>query len=146
VATPGASVVDTPAIARLAGAAQRILSRHPDVVAAYLYGSAARGEPAADLDVALLLRDGGMGSRELEELTARLEAEGTPHGPPLDVRVLAGTSPRFRANVLRDGQLLFEADRRARLAFEARAMSEWLDFKPTWLRMRQLMLERWASG
>jgi predicted nucleotidyltransferase len=116
------------------------------VLAAYLYGSAARGEPAADLDVAVLFRGVGADARELERLATQLQVEGAPDGPDLDVRPLAQTSPRFRANVLRDGYLLYEADRKARLEFEARALSEWLDFKPIWESMRRRMIERWTHG
>lgn len=138
--------MDEAAIERLAEAASRLCARHPAIVAAYLYGSAARGEPAADLDVALLFDERGVDAAELEALAARLEAEGAPQGPHLDVRPLRGANPRFRANMLRDGRLLYEADRTKRIAFEARAMSEWLDFQPTWERMRRLMFERWVHG
>jgi predicted nucleotidyltransferase len=41
---------------RLLRAARRVLGPRPDVVAAYLHGSAARGEPARDLDIALAFR------------------------------------------------------------------------------------------
>jgi hypothetical protein len=33
-----------------------------------------------------------------------------------------------------------------RIAFEAEAMIEWLDFKPTWQHMRAQMLQRWTHG
>ncbi len=94
----------------------------------------------------MLLGGAGLEAAELEALAARLQAEGAPNGPELDLRPLAGTSPRFRANVLRDGRLLYEADRNVRLDFEARTLSEWLDFKPTWERMRRRMFDRWARG
>lgn len=139
-------VVDAAAIQRLTKAAARVLSSRPEVAAAYLHGSAARGEPAADLDIAVLFNGTAPHAGELETLAAQLQAEGAPAGPELDVRPLAGTSPRFRANVLREGRLLYEADRTARLEFEARALSEWLDFKPTWERMRRRMFDRWAHG
>jgi predicted nucleotidyltransferase len=145
VSTGPRRVVDREAFERLRAAAERILSARPEVVAAYLYGSAARGEPAADLDVALLI-DGEVDFRRLEALAALLEAEGAPAGPSIDVRPLGGTSPRFRASVISDGRLLYEADRERRLAFEARSLAEWLDFKPTWERMRRRMLDRWANG
>ena len=137
--------VERASTTELSAAASQILPEYPEVTAAYLYGSAARGEPAADLDVALLLH-ARPDIERLEQLTARLQAEGAPNGPELDVRPLLGTSPRFRANVLREGRLLYEVDRRRRIEFEARALSEWLDFKPTWERMRRRMFDRWAGG
>jgi uncharacterized protein len=146
VDVPGKRVVDAGAIQRLTEAAERVLARQPDVVAAYLHGSAARGEPAADLDIAVLLRRAAPDLRELDALAAVLQAEGAPAGPQLDVRPLSGTSPRFRANVLREGRLIYEADRKARLDFEAQAYAEWLDFKPVWERMRGRMRDRWVHG
>ena len=136
----------TPAtIDRLREGAIRVFSQHPKVIAVYLYGSAARGEPAADLDVAVLC-EGSCVPLVLEAFASRLQQEAAPAGPDLDVRQLTGSSPRYRINVLRDGRLLYERDRQRRLEFEARSMSEWLDFKPTWERMRQRLFERWTHG
>jgi predicted nucleotidyltransferase len=146
VSAPAKRPVGRAAIEQLASAVARILSERPDVIAAYLYGSAARGEAAADLDIALLFRDADLDLRQLGELSARIQAEGAPDGPEVDLRPLAGTGPRFRANVLREGRLLYQVDRERRLEFEARALSEWLDFKPTWERMRRRMFDRWAHG
>jgi uncharacterized protein len=146
VNVPAKRLVEPSSIQRLANAVERALSSRPDVVAAYLYGSTARGEPAADLDIALLFGGEGPDAEELDALVAQLQAEGAPDGPELDVRRLAGTSPRFRANVLGEGRLLYEGDRDARLRFEARAYSEWLDFKPVWEGMRRRMRDRWAHG
>ena len=143
---PAKRILDPAAIQQLAEAAKSVLASRPEVAAAYLYGSAARGEPAADLDIAVLPRGAGLNANQLESIAALLQAEGAPQGPAIDVRPLAGTSPRFRANVLREGRLLFEADRNARLEFEARALSEWADFKPIWERMRRRMRERWVNG
>ncbi len=134
-----------PALERLAEIAVRVCAVEPGVLAAYLYGSAARREPAADIDVAVLLQQNA-DPRTLERIAAALQQEGAPAGPELDVRPLRGASPRFRANVLREGRLLFERSGGARIEFEAASMSEWLDFKPTWERMRARMLDRWARG
>ena len=49
---------DPAAIERLRASAQRVFAPHPAIVAAYLYGSGARGEPLADLDVAVLTERG----------------------------------------------------------------------------------------
>lgn len=133
------------AVVRLRSAAERICTKYPLITAVYLYGSAARGEPAADLDVAVLC-DAACGRQTLDSLAAQLQEQGAPAGPELDVRPLFGSSPRYRMNVLRDGRLLYERDRKRRLEFEARSMSEWLDFKPRWDRMRQRMFERWSRG
>jgi uncharacterized protein len=127
---------------QLAGAAARLFATEPDVVAVYLYGSAARGEPARDLDVAVLF-ERRVDVASLERLAALLARDGAPRGPEIDLRVLNEAAPRFQAAVLREGQLLYERDRRARHAQEARLMTRWVDFQPTWRAMRAHMLERW---
>ncbi len=129
----------------LGEAARELFGAEPVVVAAYLFGSAARGEAARDVDVGVVTRC-PVPSRTLERWASELQARGAPHGPEIDLRPLASTPPRFRVTVLREGRLLYEGDRRARLEFEARSTSEWADFRPTWLRMRRRMLERWQHG
>jgi predicted nucleotidyltransferase len=120
----------------------------PRVVAAYLHGSAARGEAAADVDVAVLfdVDDEDPSASELEAMAARLEEEGAPAGMPVDLRSLSRASPRFCANVLRDARLLYERDRRDRVRAEAEIMARWGDFQPVWARMRERMRQRWARG
>ena len=137
--------LDAAAIERLRAAAERVFAPHPTVAAVYLYGSGARGESLADLDIAVLTEHGAaVGS--LEPLAAALQAEAAPHGPDIDMRPLHGSNPRFRANVIAEGRLIFERSRETRIAFETETMIEWLDCKPTWQRMRARMLDRWMHG
>lgn len=131
---------------RLREAATTVLQPIPEVVAAYLYGSAARGEPARDLDIAILFRDELPPARDLERMAADLQRLGAPHGPEIDLRPLNRTAPRFRANVVREGRVLVDRDPRKRVEAEARALSEWLDFKPVWERMQREMRARWSRG
>jgi predicted nucleotidyltransferase len=131
--------------ARLARAADEALRSEPGVVAAYLYGSAARGENAVDLDIALML-DAPLAPDRIEELASTLQVTGAPSGPLIDLRPLMGAGPRFQVNVIKEGRVLFERSRGARLSGEARIMSCWADFKPTWERMRARMRERWLHG
>lgn len=84
--------------------------------------------------------------RRIEALTARLQAEGAPRGPLVDLRPLWGAAPRFQFNVLKEGRVLFERDRDKRLENEATLISRWADFKPTWERLRRSMLDRWDRG
>jgi predicted nucleotidyltransferase len=115
-------------------------------VAAYLHGSAARGEPAGDLDVAVAFAGAEPGFVALDRLAAELRAAAGIPDLPIDMRSLGPATPRFRANVLREGELLFERDRTERARLEARFMSAWADFEPIWHRMRARMLERWSRG
>ena len=131
---------------RLRAAAAQVFLRWPAAVAAYLHGSAARREPAADLDIAVAFEGDEPTFAELDRLAAELQAAAAIPGLEIDLRSLGPATPRFRANVLREGELLFERDRRARARLEARFMSAWTDFEPTWRRMRARMLERWSGG
>ncbi|HEY3356391.1 MAG TPA: nucleotidyltransferase domain-containing protein [Polyangia bacterium] len=130
---------------RVRRAAAAVFAAGEDVLAAYLFGSAARAEPAADVDVAVLFRD-APDPRRLDALAAELQRDAAPAGLDIDLRPLNGASPRFRANVVREGQVLFERDRLLRLEREAQWITMWLDFKPTWERMRRRMLARWDRG
>lgn len=129
----------------LAEASLTLFSRERDVLAAYLYGSAARGEPAVDLDIAVMF-GGEIDVRRLEALATELAARGAPRGPEVDLRSLNAAAPRFQVAVLKDGRLLYERDREARLEREAMIMSCWADFKPTWDSVRGAVLGRWAHG
>src|SRR5438046_522033 len=102
-AAPGTNqrLVGRAELERLAGAAWRMLRDEPNVVALYLYGSAARGAPAHDLDLGLVTRGAPVSHRTLEKWAAELQQQALPHGPEIDLRILNGAAPRFRMNVVR---------------------------------------------
>jgi predicted nucleotidyltransferase len=79
---------------RLSDAAARDFGAEPGVLAAYLYGSAARRTAARDLDVAVLF-DGDVPVVSLERLAVALAHEGAPHGPAIDLRPLNGGGAPF---------------------------------------------------
>jgi predicted nucleotidyltransferase len=133
-------------LARLHAAAVAVFAGEPAVVAVYLHGSAARGQPAADLDIALLCEGERLGFARLDRLAADLQTRAGVAGLEIDLRTLDGATPRFAANVLRDGVVLFDRDGRRRAHLEARIMVLWTDFQPTWERMRSRMLARWIDG
>ena len=104
-------------------------TRAPEVSAAHLFGSVARGTSgtASDVDVAVLLArppaDGLDGlPLDLEGELERLLAV------PVQVVVLNRTPADLIHRVLRDGKLL--VDRALRIAFEVRARNEFFDLKP----------------
>jgi len=128
-------------------ALRALLAEAPaDVVAAYLFGSVARGTASAssDLDLALLL--GGAAARTLE--TRQLDFEGKLERAikrPVQIVILNDAPPDLVHRVLRDGRLLLERDRAARLRFEVRARSLYFDLLPFLLRYRKRALERAAD-
>jgi len=104
----------------------------PNLILAYLHGSAVRGEAAADIDVAVLLEeplDAGLVLAATERVAARVEREAA-QGLPVDVRLLNGTGPAFRFRVLQEGRRLYERSADERIVLEAEWASDWHDFQP----------------
>lgn len=109
------------------------IAGYPFVVAAWVFGSVARDDAAddSDLDVALLLHEDATPSdeRSLHTLAQALEAY-SPSGR-VDVVVLGGQGPVFRHRVLAEGVLVHDGDHDARIDYEGRTISEYLDWQPT---------------
>ncbi|MBW1881040.1 MAG: nucleotidyltransferase domain-containing protein [Deltaproteobacteria bacterium] len=109
---------------------------------AYLFGSAARDEPHRDLDVAVMLeRDRGL--LDLGGLASRLE---TALGGAIDLVDLRSAGPALVAEVLRDGILLVDSQRDARVEWEAESTVRWLDVRPTYEMFRALRREALRSS
>ncbi len=111
-------------------ALRRVLESEPRVAYALLFGSGARGalRPDSDLDVAFGLAPGSaMTALELGDLASRLE---TAARRPIDLVLLDEAPPGLAYRAFKDGRLLLERDRRALVRRKARAILEYLDFKP----------------
>lgn len=108
------------------------------VVAAWLFGSRARGtaRPDSDVDVAVLLDRAPEGFEDQPwELEARL-AERV--GLSVQLVVVNRAPADLVRRVLRDGVLLVDRDRAARLRFEVAARNAYYDMTPIWRRIRRL--------
>lgn len=109
----------------------RLSREAADIVAAYLFGSQARGTegPRSDVDLALLMR--GSPPRTLlgqpfaiaDDLTALTNR-------PVQIIVLNDAPPDLVHRVLRDGVLLLDRDPSARIRFEVAARNAYFDLKP----------------
>jgi predicted nucleotidyltransferase len=107
----------------------------PDVAAAYLFGSAARGEatPRSDLDMAVLLAPAPTSPQEeWERREALSKALSRIVGRPVDVVILNRAPPLLCHQVLREGQRIYERDPEARIEFEVRAGKIYADLRPMW--------------
>lgn len=129
--------LDLPAITRY-------FSRQADVVAAYLFGSVARGQEThlSDVDIAVLTQNDAQGERRLErmlKLTADLEAFTDRE---VQVTLLNQAPPFLAYQVIREGQRLYERNLDERVAFEVRVMKEYFDFQPRLDFFRRSALER----
>jgi predicted nucleotidyltransferase len=111
---------------------RRFFVRRPEpLVSVYLYGSQARGAagPASDVDLAVLYACDppdtleGLGLDMAADLEERL-------GQAVDLVVLNRAPVDLIHRVLRDGILVCERDRSARIRFEVRARNEYFDLLP----------------
>jgi predicted nucleotidyltransferase len=113
--------------------------RAGEVAAAYVFGSQARGTAHAgsDFDLAVLLREAP--PRTLEGLSLDMAAElERTLAVPVDLVVLNRAPPDLIHRVMRDGRIIMDLDRGARIAFEVRARNEYFDVLPTLERYRRI--------
>ncbi len=112
-------------------ALKRYLERREEVVAAYLFGSHARGEAdtRSDVDIALLLRPN---LPDLAHLELRLDGEvrATLGDRDVDVLFLNDAPLEVQAEVIRTGRLIAVNDEAARVDYEVRTMNRWWDLRP----------------
>ena len=109
-----------------------------DVVAAWLFGSVARGSARtrSDVDVALLLERDPPAT--LEGLHADVAADlERMLKEAVDVVVLNRASCDLVHHVMADGRLLVDRDPPVRVRFEVRKRREFLDLKPYLDRIRK---------
>lgn len=133
--------------AALPVAAAECLGRCPWAVAAWWFGSSLVGErPARDVDVALLAAPIPENLTATHRIATDLAAASGIAVIPFDVRLVNAADPVFLGRFLTHRRLIYESNRRARIEWEAAAMSRWLDYRPVWERLRRTALERWAHG
>jgi len=114
------------------------LEAEPSIVAAWLFGSMARGSAtrSSDIDVAIL--QSGPAPRTLADLPLDLQAElSSAMGREVQIVLLASAPPDLIHRVLRDGELLVERDRAARVRFEVEARNRYFDMQPIWREYRR---------
>jgi len=116
------------------GAMKAYLAGQPDLVAAYLFGSVARGQAdrLSDVDIAVLF-DAGLEAEESVERQLRLMGDLEAYTRrEVQIVVLNRAPPLLAYQAVRHGILLYERSRPERIDFEVRARRVYFDFKP-WL-------------
>lgn len=107
------------------------LDAEPDVVAAYLYGSVARGNQRrdSDVDVALLLEEDPPDTLESLRLclAARMEDR---IGRPVQLVILNRAPCDLAHRVRRDGVIVIDRNQRKRIAWEVKSRNEYFDMEP----------------
>lgn len=102
-----------------------------EVVAAYLYGSRARGteRPDSDIDIAILVQNCPGGT--LESLALDLEGDLEQRFVrTVQLLVLNTASPDLVHRVLRDGRLLIDRQPSERIRFEVASRNHYFDLLP----------------
>ena len=119
-------------------------ARRDGIAAAYLFGSLGRGTPGpeSDVDVAVLFTRRPPAALNAPPLALEGDLERLL-GRCVDLVVLNSAPPDLVHRILRDGRILFEGDRSARIAFEVRTRNEYFDLLPFLRRYRKR--ERAAS-
>jgi len=115
----------------------RQLGARREVVAAWLFGSLARGSATddSDVDVAVL---GLPAASTLEESHLGLAADLTSAlRRPADLVRVEDASPDLVVRILRDGVLLVDRDPSARIRFEVDARNRYFDMLPVWRTYRR---------
>lgn len=126
------------------------LFTHNPVDAAYLAGSLAGRTTfgqLSDVDIAILLPDQIEKDRFLDyqlyflaELARRMESD------TIDVMILNQASLLLQLQVIKYGQILYSRDEKRRIAFETRAVMQYLDFKRMDEMQTQALAQRLHSG
>jgi hypothetical protein len=126
-----------------------VLSTVPSVVAAWVFGSVARGTARedSDLDVAVLLAApvAAEDRRGLHDLAASLEQAAERR---VDLVILGDHDPIIAHRVLSEGRLVLCRDRDSRIDFESRIHMRYMDWAPNYERAARRSLEvnrAWAE-
>jgi predicted nucleotidyltransferase len=131
----------------LADQLREVLTGDRRVDCGWLFGSTARGDagPLSDVDVAVLL-DPAVPPEARLEVAAALAEDLERKCGRVDLVLLEEAPPALRHRVFREGLLLCERDARRRVAFEARAIQEYLDFQPLAEIYDRALIARAAEG
>lgn len=117
-----------------------VLEAHTAVRWAYLFGSAARGEPFRDLDLGVVLHPARCrGAIQFGALASSLEA-AVP-GVRVDLVDLGVAAPAIRGQAVREGILIVDHEPDARKEWEISVTRIWLDLEPWMQRAEALRLE-----
>jgi hypothetical protein len=121
----------------------------PHILFAYLFGSQARGQAHAlsDIDVAVMLAESlNADQRFATRLDLMGEVSHLTQTNAVDVLILNDAPLALAYRVLHDGRLLACHDRDQLIAYTARTVNAYLDFKPVIERHERAILARAQRG
>lgn len=123
---------------------KKYLEPMPDISAAYLFGSAAKGTQRAgsDIDIAVIFTSQYKNKFERFERRLDLEIELEKiTGKAVDVVDLEMAPPVLQHQVRKHGILLFEKDRRLRVAFEVASRRRYFDMLRVYKRRSEALFK-----
>ncbi len=111
----------------------RYFKSRDEVSALYLFGSAAMGRAIkdSDIDVAVLINENRLKRKSFDHLNNDYyNASPSFSLRPVDIVILNTASPYLKHRVLKTGEILFDRNRKLRVNFTAKAIVEYIDFRP----------------
>ena len=140
-------------LAAASRAVARVVARHPDIQAAYIFGSVAQGRarPDSDIDVAVLLGRRLPDARALRyRLTLAGELGAALRRNDVQLVILNDAPPLLAQRVLSRGVLVFQRSRAVRVRFQVATAQRFEDMVPTLERyverLKQHVRQARASG
>ena len=119
-----------------------LFSRENRVLAAYLFGSYAKGNQTteSDIDIAILLSDA---PKEMLEYYLHFVNElSQVLGNEVDLIILNTAPPLLKHQTIKHGKLVYCRDEKTRIQFEARAQDEYLDFSRAMKRYDECLMKQ----
>jgi hypothetical protein len=112
------------------------------VTVAYLFGSRARKiqTPESDIDIAVLLSE--TPKKMLQYYLHLTSGLSRIIGNEVDLVILNDSPPLLKHQVIKYGRILYFRNEEARIAFEARAQSEYLDFSRAIARYNECFMKQ----
>lgn len=109
------------------------LRRRPEILCAYLFGSAAQEKamhPESDIDLALLVSPAVPQEKYWDYRSDLAMDLGEKMPRELDLILLNDASPFLKYQILATGKLIYDASRKARQNFVVSSLMEYYDFLP----------------
>lgn len=111
----------------------RYFKTQTEVSTLYVFGSLAKGRKTSesDIDIAVLIDESKLRKINFEALKQKYYAASPGFSlRPVDIVILNTAPPFLKHQVIKTGKILFDRNRKFRVRFTARAIMEYLDFKP----------------
>ena len=106
-----------------------VFQAYGNIACVYVFGSCVKGFSTtdSDIDFAILIRDGNFRDRAF--LAYKIE-KALDFVRPVELIVLNHQKLIFKLNVIKDGKIVYEADRNYRVRFETDVMRQFHELEP----------------